>query len=72
MFITKTLLLVGYSLDDYDIRTLWKMIGGRLGKLHSPAYVVLAGTNSLEISKFERRNIKVINLPGDKKNYSII
>ena len=71
MFITKTLLLVGYSLDDYDIRTLWKMIGSRLGKLHSPAYVVLVGANSLEISKFERRNIKVINLPGDKKNYSI-
>lgn len=72
MFITKTLLLVGYSLDDYDIRTLWKMIGSRLGKLHSPAYVVLVGANQLEISKFERRNIKVINLPGDKKNYSII
>ena len=72
MFITKTLLLVGYSLDDYDIRTLWKMIGSRLGKLHSPAYVVLVGANPLEISKFERRNIKVINLPGDKKNYSAI
>lgn len=72
MFITKTLLLVGYSLDDYDIRSLWKMIGSRLGKLHSPAYVVLVGANPLEVSKFERRNIKVINLPGDKKNYSAI
>lgn len=72
MFITKTLLLVGYSLDDYDIRTLWKMIGSRLGKLHSPAYVILVGASPLEISKFERRNIKVINLPGDKKNYSTI
>lgn len=72
MFITKTLLLVGYSLDDYDIRTLWKMIGSRLGKLHSPAYVVLVGANPLEVSKFERRNIKVINLPGEKKNYNSI
>ncbi len=72
LFITKTLLLVGYSLDDYDIRNLWKMIGSRLGKLHSPAYVVLVGADTNEISKFERRNIKVINLPGEKKNYNTI
>ncbi len=72
LFITKTLLLVGYSLDDYDIRNLWKMIGSRLGKLHSPAYVVLVGADTNEISKFERRNIKVINLPGEKSNYSTI
>lgn len=72
MFITKTLLLVGYSLDDYDIRTLWKTIGSRLGRLHTPAYVVLVGADQFEISKYERRNIKVINLPGEKKNYSEI
>lgn len=72
MFITKTLLLVGYSLDDYNIRTLWKMIGSRLGKLQRPAYVVLVGADPLEVSKFERRNIKVINLPGKKEDCSTI
>lgn len=72
MFITKTLLLIGYSLDDYDIRTLWKIIGSRLGKLRSPMYVVLVGADMYEIAKFERRNVKVINLPGKKENYSAI
>ena len=72
IFITKTLLLVGYSLDDYDIRTLWKIIGSRLGQLQIPAYVVLVGASTIEISRFERRNIKVINLPGEKKDYEII
>lgn len=31
LFITKTLLLVGYSFEDSDIRILWKIIGSRLG-----------------------------------------
>lgn len=69
LFITKTLLLIGYSFDDSDIRTLWQIIGSRLGKLNTPAYVVLVDASPIEIARFERRNIKVINLPGDKANY---
>lgn len=72
IFITKTLLLIGYSLDDYDIRTLWNIIGSRLGKLQTPAYVILVDATPIEISKFGRRNVKVINLPGDRKDYSKI
>lgn len=68
-FITKTLLLIGYSFDDSDIRTLWQIIGSRLGKLSTPAYVVLVNASPIEIARFERRNIKVINLPGDKADY---
>lgn len=69
LFITKTLLLIGYSFEDNDIRTLWQIIGSRLGKLRTPAYVVLVDANPIEISRFERRNIKVINIQGNKKNY---
>lgn len=69
LFITKTLLLIGYSFDDSDIRTLWQIIGTRLGKLSTPAYVVLVDASSIEIARFERRNIKVINLPGNKADY---
>ena len=69
LFITKTLLLIGYSFDDSDIRTLWQIIGSRLGKLSTPAYVVLVDASPIEIARFERRNIKVINLPGNKADY---
>ena len=69
LFITKTLLLIGYSFDDTDIRTLWQIINDRLGKLNMPAYVVLVDANPIEIARFERRNVKVINLPGDKTDY---
>lgn len=70
LFITKTLLLVGYSLDDFDIRSLWSIIGSRLGRLSTPAYVILVDANPIEVSRFERRNIKVINIKGSKAKYS--
>lgn len=69
LFITKTLLLIGYSFDDADIRTLWQIINNRLGKLNMPAYVILVDANPIEIARFERRNVKVINLPGNKADY---
>lgn len=69
LFITKTLLLVGYSLEDNDIRSLWQIIGSRLGNLQTPAYVVLIDASPIEISRFERRNIKVINIHGNKSDY---
>lgn len=72
IFITKTPFLVGYSLDDYDIRTLWKIVRSRLGRLHNPAYVVLIAADPVEVSKFERRDIKVINIPGKKTDYGKI
>ena len=69
IFITKTLLLVGYSFEDVDTRSIWKIIHDRLGSLARPAYVILIDASPIDIARFERRNIKVINLPGKKSNY---
>lgn len=69
LFITKTMFLVGYSFDDDDIRNIWQIINDRLGTLKRIAYCVMVDAKKSEISKFERRNIRVINLPGDKKDY---
>ena len=62
-------MLIGYSFDDSDIRTLWQIIRSRLGKLSTPAYVVLVDASPIEVSRFERRGIKVINIRGNKANY---
>lgn len=72
LFITRTLHFVGYSFDDSDIRTLWQTICSRLGRLNTLAYVVLVNATPIEIARFERRNIKVINLPGKSSAYSDI
>lgn len=72
LFITKTLFLVGYSFEDNDMRGLWQIINSRLGHLHRPAYAVMVDASSIEVSRFERRNIKVINLKGKKEDYQQI
>lgn len=69
IFITKTLILVGYSFEDIDTRNIWKIINDRLGELARPAYVVLVNATAIEISRFERRGIRVINLKGKKEEY---
>lgn len=72
LFITNTLFLVGYSFDDYDTRSLWGLISNRLGALHQPAYTILVDGSLYDVKRFERRNVKVINIPGKKSDYSTI
>ena len=72
LFITNTMLLVGYSLDDYDFRGLWQLVNSRLGQMSRPAYCVMVGATDACIARFRRRNIKVINLPGKTENYKQI
>jgi len=69
LFITKTLFLVGYSFEDNDLRGLWQIINNRLGYLHQPAYTVMVDASPVEISRFKRRNVNVINLKGNKTDY---
>lgn len=72
LFITNTMLLVGYSLDDFDFRGLWQLVNSRLGQMSRPAYCVMVGATDACIARFRRRNIKVINLPGKIENYKQI
>lgn len=70
LLITKTPLLIGYSLNDPDLRMIWSIIGSRLGKLQRAGYAILCSATSSDISRFKRRGITVINLPVKKEKYS--
>lgn len=72
LMITKTPVFIGYSLDDPDFRMIWQTVSDRLGQLRRPAYVILVDANSHEVSRFERRGVKVINLSGKRENYNQI
>lgn len=72
LFITKTMLLIGYSLDDYDFRNLWQVINSRLGKMARPAYCIMVSASSEKIARYQRRNIKVISLKGKVNDYKTI
>lgn len=70
--ITKTAVLVGYSLDDPDFRQIWHVVSSRLGKQRRNAYAILVAAQPSDIARFDRRGVKVINLPGAKSKYADI
>ncbi|RQU17572.1 SIR2 family protein [Burkholderia cenocepacia] len=63
LLIDHTPLFIGYSLDDPDFRQIWQIVKERLGELRRPAYVLQVGAASHAIARYERRGVKVINLP---------
>ncbi|WP_346398829.1 SIR2 family NAD-dependent protein deacylase [Pseudomonas syringae] len=72
LLITKTAVLVGYSLDDPDFRQIWHVVSQRLGRTRRFAYTIVVGANQSDISRFERRGVKVVNLPGTRDRYGEI
>lgn len=67
--ITKSAVLIGYSLDDPDFRQIWNVITQRLGRNRRLAYAIAVGARQSDISRFERRGVNVINLPGGRDRY---
>ena len=70
--ITKTAVFVGYSLEDPDFRQIWHIVSNRLGHNRRPAYTIAVGARASDIARFDRRGVKVINLPGTKEKYGEI
>lgn len=67
--ITKTAVFIGYSLEDPDFRQIWHIVSDRLGRSRRLAYALAVNARSSDIARFERRGVKVINLPGTRDNY---
>lgn len=63
MLVEKTGLLIGYSLDDPDTRQLLAIIKRRLGRMSKPLWTIQVGAPTHVVSRYERRGVKVINLP---------
>ncbi len=63
LLIDHTAFFVGYSLDDPDFRQIWQVVKERLGALRRPAYVLQVGAAPNLVARYERRGVKVINLP---------
>lgn len=72
LFISNTMLLIGYSLDDNDFRSVWQIINSRLGNMSQPAYCITVGASPEKIARYNRRNIRVINLEGKGQDYKTI
>lgn len=67
LLIDHTAVLIGYSLDDPDMRHLLNLIKARLGKLARPLWTIQVNCPPHVVSRYERRNVRVINLPSSEK-----
>jgi hypothetical protein len=67
--ITKTAIFIGYSLDDPDFRQIWHVVSERLGRTRRMAYTIAVNARPADVARFERRGVKVINLPGAREQY---
>jgi hypothetical protein len=67
LLITKTAVLIGYSLDDPDFRQVWQVVAQRLGKTRRQAYAIAVGAQPADVARFARRGVTLINLPKTKK-----
>jgi hypothetical protein len=72
LLITKTAVFIGYSLDDPDFRQIWQVVTSRLGKARRMAYAITVGGKPGDIARFERRGVKVVNLPGSRDRYGAV
>ncbi|MFZ3287932.1 MAG: SIR2 family protein [Telluria sp.] len=71
LLIDHTAFFIGYSLDDPDFRQIWQVVKERLGALRRPAYVLQVGAPANLVARYERRGVKVINLPkSSSKSYA--
>lgn len=72
LLITNTAVFIGYSLDDPDFRQIWTIVSDRLGKTRRMAYAIMVDASGSDVARFERRGVKIINLPGSKSRYPSI
>lgn len=72
LLITKTAVLVGYSLDDPDFRQIWNVIAQRLGRARRHAYAIVVGAKPADVARYLRRGVIAINLPGSRERYGEI
>ncbi|MER8658648.1 SIR2 family protein [Mesorhizobium sp. M0847] len=70
--ITKTAVLIGYSLDDPDFRQIWHVVAQRLGRNRRNAYAIAIDSKVADVARFARRGVTVISIPGSKSDYGTI
>jgi hypothetical protein len=67
--ITKTAVFIGYRLEDPDFRQIWHVVFDRLGRTRRKAYTIAVNARAADVARYERRGVKVINLPGPRDKY---
>lgn len=68
LLVSRTVVFIGYSLNDPDFQETWKSISEQLGTMRRYAYLLTIGEIDENINKILSLGIKVINILEDPKN----
>lgn len=66
MFVDHTPVLIGYSLDDPDLRQLFGLLRDRLGPMMRSPWTIQIGASPRTVERYARRGVKVVNLPRSR------
>lgn len=67
-FAQRSAVRIGYSLSDPDLRQLLAIVSERLGRGARAIYSIEVDPSAAKVSRFARRGVRVVNLPGDRNN----
>ena len=70
--ITKTGVLIGYSLDDPDFRAVLTWLRARLGSVPPDLYVFEVDADPAKVDRYDRRGIRVVNLDSKRRGWEIL
>lgn len=70
--ISKTGVLIGYSLEDADFRQILATMRSRLGESAPDLYVIEVGADPVRVDRYTRRGVRVINLPSNPRGYGLL
>lgn len=62
---TKTMLFIGYDLNDININRIFEQVWSNVGHLSIPAYLVAPNLSSYRISSLLKNNIRYIDSKGE-------
>jgi len=65
---SRTVLFIGYSFNDHDLRLILSQVGTRMGKLRRPMYAIQLNPTAYVIAELKRYGVEVIPLqvpPGE-------
>ena len=70
LLMSRTPLLIGYSFNDFNLLTIWEIIGRRLGKMRRQAYALRLNLTKEEEAAWREKGVTAINLGNDRSNYT--
>jgi hypothetical protein len=70
--ISNTCVLIGYSLDDPDFRSILAQLHSRLGAVPPDLYVLDVDADPIRVNRYTRRGVRAVNVPSDGRGWAIL